>query len=198
MGARRALDRGPRDCGPPVRRSLDRLVGAVPRIRRGEPCPDVCVRRRPSRPRLGQRSTGVDSRRHARPQLPAVGGRGARGTARGLRLPNPASRRSAQRDGVLQPRNPGTGRGPAVDAHRRGQSGRHVHRSASRTGGARSVLHAVARHDVRRRDGRLLQTHQSRLGAHSRLYRRGAPVTAVHGSRPPGRSRRRRLPSPAA
>ena len=47
----------------------------------------------------------------------------------------------------------------------------HVHRSAARAGGARSLLHALARHAVRRRLRRLLQAGQSRLAAHARLHR---------------------------
>ncbi len=82
----------------------------------------------------------------------------------------------------------------AVDAHDGRQPDRHVHRSAARAGGARSLLHAVARHAVRRRVRRLLQARQPGVAARSRLRRSRAAVAAVPRARPSRRSRRRRSP----
>ncbi len=45
----------------------------LPRVQRGQPRLDVCAWHRPSGPRLGQRRTGLDSRRRPRLELPARG-----------------------------------------------------------------------------------------------------------------------------
>ena len=70
-----------------------------------------------------------------------------------------------------------------------GQPGRAVRRSQARRGGARSILHALARSLLHRQLRRLLPPGESGLGARARLHGRGAARLAVPGFRPSRRSR---------
>ena len=188
MGTRCVVDNRPRSGRPALCQDLDLSAGAHSRVPRRQPFPDVCPRHRPSGPRLGQRRTGLDSRRRPRLELSARRDRRARRTPRGLRVSGLAPRRSTQRHGVLQPRHPRPRRGLAVDADDGRQPDWHVHRSVPRARRTRPLLHAVARHVPGRRVRRRRQTRQSSVASSPRIHRGRARVAAVSGSRPPRRS----------
>ena len=195
MGARRSVGhRSQRRCTS-LRADLDGSLSPLFRVPGRQSSSHVRSRRGVAGPCLGQRSAGLDPRRGARLQLSARARRDTRRPARGIRIPDPAARRSAERDGVLQPRDPRARCGSALDAHERRQPDRAVRRPEARAGGARLFLHALARHALHRRIRRLLQARQSGVAPRSRLQRRGAAVAALHGLRPSRRSRRPRLPN---
>ncbi len=150
---------------------------------------DVHARRRTARAGLGHRRAGVDSRRDARPQLPACPRRRPRAAARRLRLPDHRPRRSRERDGVLQPRDPAAGQRAALDAHGGRQSNRDVLRPAAGAGRAQSLLQSLARHAVRRRLRRLLQARQPGVAASPRVVGARAALAAVHRAHSSRRSR---------
>ena len=153
MGTRRAVDDRPRSRRPALCQDLDLSAGArSPSSMRPAARLTFAPRHRPSRPRLGQRRTGLDSRRRPRLELPARRDRRARRTPRA-----PSGFRCSLRGEVLGVMEffsrdiRAARRGPAVDADDGRQPDRHVHRSVARAGGTRPLLHAVARHVPGRR-----------------------------------------------
>ena len=70
------------------------------------PADHLRPRRRPARPRLGERPAGLDPGRRPGRQLPAGSGRGPRGPARRLRLPDRRRQRHPGRHRGLQRRDP--------------------------------------------------------------------------------------------
>ena len=184
------MDDRPRGRRPALRQDLDRPAGAVSRVRRRQPFPDVCPRHRPSGPRLGQRRTGwiPDVVRDSNFPRAAVAAREGLHAAFGfpvllrgevLSVMEFFSReiRAPDADLLSMLTTVGNQIGMFID-RRRAQEELDRFFTLS--------LDML----VRRRVRRLLQTRQSGVASRPRIHRGRAAVAAVSGFRPPRRSRR--------